>query len=62
MSGEKTGKCLNITFRNPNTVEETSKYLIKIIACNMAEHMVNKKAPDMALNDDGVCLPANHEV
>ncbi|WP_277668759.1 hypothetical protein [Caproiciproducens galactitolivorans] len=40
----KQGQVLHITFHNPNTDEETAKYLTKLIAENIAEKIIQKQA------------------
>jgi hypothetical protein len=40
----KQGRVLHITFHNPNTDEETAKYLTKLIAENIAEKVIEKQA------------------
>ena len=39
MEGEKHNASLNITFHNPNTSEEMSKFLIKLVAQNVVEYI-----------------------
>lgn len=40
----KQGQVLHITFHNPNTEEETAKYLTKLIAGNIADKIIQAQA------------------
>lgn len=40
---KKSNEILNITFHNPNTFEETTKFLVKVIAENIADQIILNK-------------------
>ncbi|MGX8700393.1 hypothetical protein [Caproiciproducens sp.] len=45
---------IHITFHNPNTDEETAKYLTKLIAANIADKIIQAKASRQYIADSNL--------
>jgi len=43
----KRNNMIHITFHNPNTTEDTAKYLTKLLAQSMAENVIRKGAAEV---------------
>lgn len=45
---------IHITFHNPNTDEETAKYLTKLIAANIADKIIQTQASRQYITDSNL--------